>query len=225
MTEFRHHPTIETLARYAAGHMCEAQSVVIATHAVACPDCRNEIHDFEALGGAALETIEPVAMSAGAEDRFWATLEADDAQLKAPIERPKLADETPPRIEAAAPLQTYLQGGLDNVAWRPLAPGVSQAVLMANGYRRGALRLLRIQPGTSIPRHSHEDSELTLILRGAYDDELGRYAEGDVADLDGLAHHSPTAVSDEPCICLIATNAPLKFDGLVGKLMQPFVGL
>ena len=39
MTDIRHHPTLETLARYAAGHMCEAQSVVIATHATACTAC------------------------------------------------------------------------------------------------------------------------------------------------------------------------------------------
>lgn len=221
MTEIRHHPTLETLARYAAGHMCEAQSVVIATHATACPACREEIHDFEALGGVALESIEPAEMSSGALDAFWLRAGALEAELKAPIEAPAGSA----RIEAAAPLAAYLKDGVDAIRWRPIAPGVSQSVLQADGYRSGALRLLRIQPGTGVPKHTHEGSELTLILRGAYTDELGRYAEGDIADLDGQALHSPTAVGDEPCICLIATNAPLKFDGLLGRIMQPFVGL
>lgn len=221
MTDIRHHPTLDTLARYAAGHMCEAQSVVIATHATACVACRDEIRDFEALGGIALEEIDPAEMSAGALDAFWVRAGALEAELKKPIEAPT----APVRIEAAAPLAAYLKSGVDDVKWSPIATGVSQSVLKADGYRSGALRLLRILPGTAIPRHTHEGSELTLILRGAYNDELGKYAAGDIADLDGQALHSPTAVGDEPCICLIATNAPLKFDSLLGKVMQPFVGL
>jgi len=221
MTEFRHHPTLETLARYAAGHMCEAQSVLIATHALACAACRREVQDFEALAGAALEAIEPAAMARDAMATFWVMADAADADLEKPIERPAPAA----RIEAAQPLKRYLPKGLDGVAWRPIAPGVSQHVLPAAGYRDGALRLLRIQPGTGIPKHTHAGSELTLIVRGCYADELGTFCEGDVADLDEQALHSPVATGDEPCVCLIATDAPLKFRSLIGKVMQPFVGL
>ena len=44
------------------------------------------------------------------------------------------------------------------------------------------LILLKIAPGKSMPVHSHQGAELTQILKGAYDDELGHFAPGDIAD-------------------------------------------
>ena len=38
-------------------------------------------------------------------------------------------------------------------------------------------------------------------------------------DLD----HQPIAVDGEDCICLAVTDAPLKFQTLVHKLVQPFL--
>ena len=106
-----------------------------------------------------------------------------------------------------------------------MAPGLAQSVVPAQGYRKGVLRLLKIQPGTTMPRHSHKGGELTLILRGAYEDELGKFGVGDLADLDTDHTHSPKAVGDAPCICLIATAAPLAFKTLSGRIAQPFIGL
>ena len=101
--------------------------------------------------------------------------------------------------------------------------GVQQFDLKLGG--SGATRLLRIQPGVSVPHHTHSGNELTLILRGSYSDEIGRFQVGDVADLDDQLEHQPIVDTREECICLIATDAPLKFSGLMGKLVQPFIGL
>jgi putative transcriptional regulator len=87
------------------------------------------------------------------------------------------------------------------------------------------LRLLKIAPGVRIPRHTHGDEELTLILRGSYTDEVGDFRRGDLADLDEDVLHAPLATGDEPCICLIATSAPLRFKTIVGRIVQPFIGL
>lgn len=73
-----------------------------------------------------------------------------------------------------------------------------------------------------MPSHGHTGSELTMVLRGSYTDELGRFCAGDVADLDPDVQHQPVADTDEHCICLIATDAPLRFNGLVPRLLQPF---
>ena len=89
----------------------------------------------------------------------------------------------------------------------------------------GACRLLRIQPGVSVPHHTHKGNELTMILRGSYSDEMGRFSQGDVADLDDDIRHQPIVDTDEECICLIATEAPLQFTGIMGRLAQPFIGL
>lgn len=216
MTAHKHHPKPETLAAFASGALDEAMSVVIAAHLEHCDDCVLAVRDFEALGGARLESLEPVALSADAIDRFWSAIDADRGSLK------QTADLPPEKVR---PLSAYLKGGIDAIEWKPVAPGMAQHVLAADGYRKGVLRLLRIDPGTRMPKHTHGEEELTLILRGAYEDEIGVFQAGDLADLDGEATHSPCAIGEEPCICLIATNGPLSFKGFVGKVIQPFVGL
>ena len=222
MTELlKHHARPETLAAYAAGRLDEARAVVVATHLERCAACRSAVRDFEALGGVCIEDIEPVAMSEGAIDRFWARAGAA-AITAAP---PSLKAHNDFNLAAARPLRSHFKGGIDSAPWKPVAPGMAQAVLEADGYRKGALRLLKISPGTRMPKHSHGAEELTLILQGAYEDELGVFRAGDLADLDGEATHSPCAIGDEDCICLIATSGPLAFKGLVGRVVQPFVGL
>lgn len=221
MSTIKHHASTETLAAFAAGHLDEARMVVVATHLDLCSHCRTQADDMEALGGACLELIEPVAMSEDALKTFWKIAEHSQPSVQ---EASTCADNDQ-LPESAKSLSAYLKGGLENVNWRPVAPGVSQSILPAEGYRKDALRLLKINPGTKIPAHSHGDHELTLILRGAYKDDIGGFEVGDLADLDGSHSHSPQACGDEPCICLIATSAPLMFKSMVGKVIQPFVGL
>lgn len=215
-----HHPLDLTLAEFAAGRLDEARSVVIATHAVTCPACAERIGDFEAIGGMILShEVDPVPVATDALERVLARANTD-ATVWIP-EKPS-ASAVP---EHNLPLSHYLKSGLDDVKWRPVAPGISQSVIEAEGYRRGVLRLLKITPGTRMLKHSHRGGELTLILRGAYRDELGEFVAGDLADLDSHHTHEPMATGDEDCICLIATSAPLEFKTLLGKVAQPFVGL
>lgn len=221
MSSVRHHPKEMTLAAYSAGHLDEARSVVIATHLTLCEKCRLAVADFETLGGVCLETIETVAMSEAALDSFWIRAGRQE-RAGGPASMIAANDFS---LDAAHPLAAYLKDGIDAIEWRPIAPGLSQHVIPAEGYRPGVLRLLNISPGVRIPKHTHGDEELTLILRGSYSDEIGDFRPGDLADLDDEVLHSPLATGDEPCICLIATSAPLRFKSFVGRVVQPFIGL
>ena len=42
---------------------------------------------------------------------------------------------------------------------------------------------------------------------------------------DDEVEHAPVAGYGEPCICLAITDAPLRFQGLVPKIVQRFVGI
>jgi putative transcriptional regulator len=211
-----HHPRAETLAAFSAGALEAAFATVVAAHLDLCAQCRGLARDFEALGGACLDAAEPVELAADAIERFWSM--ADSAPEASHPPRGGLEP-----VAHARPLRELIAGGLGSVKWRPAAPGLSQCRL--GGEARGALRLLKIAPGTRIPRHAHGDQEITLVLEGAYDDERGRYARGDLAEIEGDAEHAPLAAGGGPCICLIAANAPLKFKNPIARLMQPFVGL
>ena len=58
----------------------------------------------------------------------------------------------------------------------------------------GTVRLFKITPGTTLPTHSHSGTELALILRGSYSDEIGRFQRGDVADVDLMTLTNPLRI-------------------------------
>ena len=87
------------------------------------------------------------------------------------------------------------------------------------------MRLLRIPAGTAVPDHGHHGTELTLVLQGAFTDEEDRFGAGDVEVANEDLHHTPVADEGMDCICLAATDAPLRFNGLVPRIAQRFIGI
>ena len=83
------------------------------------------------------------------------------------------------------------------------------------------MRLLYIPPGQSVPEHGHGGLELTLVLQGSFSDSEGSFGVGDVETAHGEIEHQPVAGQGAPCICLAATDAPLRFRGLIPRLLQP----
>ena len=116
-----------------------------------------------------------------------------------------------------------LDDDLDSVRWRWLGPGLWHHRLPLAG--KGTLGLVKVAPGHIIPEHSHGGSELTLVLRGAFHDSTGRYSPGDVADLDETVEHTPVADPGPNCICLVASEEPARFRGLIARLLQPLHGM
>ena len=51
------------------------------------------------------------------------------------------------------------------------------------------------------------------------------YGVGDVSDFAEDVVHQPVAGADKDCICLVVTDAALKFKGIVPRLFQPFVSI
>ena len=107
--------------------------------------------------------------------------------------------------------------------WKKLGGGVSQCIIDMD--REGSARLLHIPAGKPVPEHSHGGLELTLVLQGGFSDETGHFDIGDVEVADGELEHIPTADPGEDCICLAATDAPLRFSGLVPRILQPFFAI
>ncbi len=214
----RHHFDDATLMAYAAGTLPEGMALLVACHLHWCPACRDRVKHAEAVGGALLDSIEPKSMSANALDDILSRLDDEQPTVDvSPTQSVILPKDVP------APLHSYINTSLDNLPWKRLGYGVHHIDL--NLGSKGTTRLLKIAPGVSVPHHTHSGNELTLILRGSYSDEIGRFSAGDVADLDGEIHHQPIVDTDQDCICLIATDSPLKFSGLMGRLVQPFIGL
>ena len=83
----------------------------------------------------------------------------------------------------------------------------------------------QVKPGMRMPLHGHCGSELAVVLSGAYEDELGRFARGDLADHGEEVTHQPRSDLREGCVCLIATDRPLRFSTPLLRLVQPMLGI
>lgn len=214
----RHHFDDATLMAYAAGSLPQGMALLVACHLYWCPECSERVRQAESIGGVLLDNIAPLPLQDNALSQLMARL--DDGMAS---EVSSLAQSPPLPEGVPAPLHHYINSSLDNLPWKRLGYGVHHFDLNLRG--KGTTRLLKIAPGVSVPHHTHSGNELTLILRGSYSDEIGRFSAGDVSDLDGEVHHQPLVDTDQDCICLIATDAPLKFTGLMGRLVQPFIGM
>lgn len=206
----RHHLNDALLIGYAAGHLNEAFSLVVATHVTLCDDCRARMESLEALGGAVLDAEEEAPVSTDALARMMARL--DVPVVVAP---PAVA----PKASLPAPVAAYIGGDLAAIKWRALGMGVRQAILPTGP--KATARLLHIPAGQAVPDHGHRGTELTLVLQGAFRDDTDRFGPGDVEIADQDLAHKPVAEAGEDCICLAATDAPLRFVGLMPRLLQP----
>lgn len=220
----KHHLDEATLVSYAAGSMSQAMALVVACHIAMCPKCRERVKDSEAIGGMLLEGLQPAAIKGDALDSVLAALDNEPSVNAAIAPTEVHRDRAAGARSVPAPLQDYISGSLDTVEWRTIVPGVYYHDLPCKSERGGVSRLLRIAPGKAMLPHSHDGNELTLILQGSFSDEVGRFTAGDIADLDGDIEHQPLVDSEVDCICLIATEAPLKFSTLLGKIVQPITG-
>ena len=127
--------------------------------------------------------------------------------------------------ELPAPIARTYDLSLATIPWKRLGPGMWHHRLNLSPGAEGDLRLLKIAAGRKMPMHGHGGSELTLVLDGAYGDETGTYRRGDIQDVDDDVEHTPVADADMGCICLIASERPARFRGLVVRLIQPWTGM
>ena len=216
--QIQRHPDAATLVSFAAGTLPEALAATVAAHLSMCKRCRDEVRDMEMIGAALL------SKDAGGDDVSPVNVPAlpdDDA----PIVEPRPAKPSEAGELLPAPIAERYGLAFDKVPWKRLGPGIWHHKLALSPGVEGDLRLLKISAGRRMPEHGHGGTELTLVLDGAYSDETGEYGRGDVQDIDDDVEHRPVADQDAGCICLIASERPARFKGLVGRLMQPWTGM
>lgn len=195
---------------YAAGVLPEAFDVVVAAHLSLSDESRALVSSYEAVGACVMEDCEKVELTS---DAFAATLE-----------RIKSTDTITPKKRTTGvlpePIQKYFGGDVDKVKWRSIGGGVKQAILPTSG--KAEARLLYIPAGQSVPDHGHQGTELTLVLQGSFADEVDTFGRGDIEIANEDLDHQPVAGSEVACICIAATDAPLRFNSLLPRLLQPF---
>lgn len=205
MTQIRHHIPEHVLEAYQAGTLAHAFAVVVAAHLSLCDECRAWAESRDIMGGALLQTADEAELRQDARTRILAALDGP-----APAA---------PRGSGVFPAPVMDELGGRPPRWRMLGGGIRQQILVADA--EGSLRLLYIPPGKAVPEHGHGGMELTLVLQGSFSDSAGAFHRGDVETAHDAVDHQPVAGPGLPCICLAATDAPLRFHALLPRLLQP----
>jgi putative transcriptional regulator len=209
----RHHISDPLLMAYSTGTLPEAFSLVVATHISMCDDCRARLMSFDAIGGALIED-EAADLADASVDAIMARI-TGLPQGDGPVRAARA-----PKGVLPAPLRDYVGGDLAEVKWRSIGMGVRQAILPTA--RDASARLLYIPAGQAVPDHGHRGMELTLVLQGAFRDSEDRFGPGDLEIATEDLEHTPVAEAGADCICLAATDAPLRFNKLIPRMAQPF---
>ena len=113
-----------------------------------------------------------------------------------------------------------LLGDLNNIDWKTVYKGFKEFKISLND--NDSVKLIKMDPGTSVPLHSHNGKEYILVLDGSFCDEYGEYNKGDMQINDQQIKHNPTANNSNGCICLSITENDVVFFGKFGSALNLF---
>jgi putative transcriptional regulator len=206
----------EWLLSYGAGALSFGRSLMVGSQIAYHDDMQATVADAEVIGGALLDSIDSSAVGDTVLDQVLDRLE------HAPRPRPEVARGA--KDIFPEPLADFIDTGLESLNWRFMGPGMRNARLW-NGPNDERLWLLRARGGAQIPEHGHNGDEWTLVLKGAFQTPDGHFKVGDIDIADEQVVHQPVIDDGEECICLVFTHKPIRLNGLVARMMQPFIGL
>lgn len=201
------------LMHYAAGHLRPSEALIVACHVSLNPAARRKMEAYQAMGAQMVcdcPEADAAPVSGDCFDKIMARIEnpapAAPPECRGPMQR----DEAiPPAV------MNLLCGNCTerSIRWKQMHSGVEAVSLHvpAGSPCRHRLRLIRLYPGQQAPAHAHRGREMTLVLQGGYSDHTGHYATGDMVVIEDPAFvHAPKA-GPHGCLCLILTEAPLRF--------------
>lgn len=213
-----HHASDDLLLSFAAGKLSPAPALVLQSHLAMSRDSNKRLAEFERLGGALLDEQPMTDVSTDLFERMLGKLAAPSSAE--PISLGYDHRGLDMGVDIPAPLSERKIG-----KWKWVAPGMRFAKVEVPEDPTYNVVLLRIGAGKALPKHGHTGTELTLVLKGAFSDENGRYGRGDLEEEDDDGDHQPRVEMDGECICLAAIEGQMIPHGWIARVMQPFVGI
>jgi putative transcriptional regulator len=199
-------PVDELLAFYAAGQLSPALYALVGAHLGLCPRNRAFVTALESLAASEISQVIPAPINGRAE-KLSAILEGHA------VGRRPTCDSPIPRA-----LSHYIGQPFEFIRWRNVLPGIRECRIDKKADETSAL--LWIKAGRRIPAHTHEGTEITLVLQGGFSDQTGHYIRGDIAIADASVDHRPIADANADCLCFAVTDGRLRMTGPVGRLVE-----
>lgn len=203
------------LCGYVAGALPKPLQVLMASQLELSDKHHVLVDGLESAAGAELEQLEPAELSGrdAALDAIFASEASDDIS----VDRKASCKVLP---EA---LQNFVGYDVDNIPWKTKMPGFKEFEL---GDVDGChVSMFWIKPGRTVPMHTHEGMELSLIVQGAFTDDRGRFGRGDISIADENVEHRPTADMSGPCIGFAVTDGALRLTGPLHQRIGDILGM
>ena len=209
------------LLDYATGALSRPLEVMVETHIALNEESAKKLDMLMKLGGILLEECEPVSLSEDALDNVMAQIEAETNGTIIAMNNNKEAKQASHSL-LPRPLADYIPDLECDKSWRKVGLGLSQHRMTFDGTEIEA-NIYRIAPGVSVPVHSHEGTEFTLVLAGGFTDETGYYGPGDIAIQETGATHKPVADDDGECIVFAINEGAIKLANPIGRMISYLV--
>ena len=219
-TTITRHPDDANLMSFAAGTLAEPLAAALASHVALCPRCRREMRLLRSLGGVLLAGVTAAGHSGPAP-----VVPAREPAASRENSSIAVGPGAVGTVGLPKPIAEKYKLALENIPWRWLGPGIRYHALPLSPGVVGDLRLLKIAAGRKMPEHGHGGTEMTLVLAGAFRDVSGMFGPGDIQDVDDDVEHRPIVDAELGCICLVASEQPARFKGVISRLLQPWTGM
>ena len=203
------------LSGYVSGALPRPLQALMDAHLELSPANRALVSGLEGAAGEALEHVAPMHL----DDRDGA-LRAIFASARAPAPAGDAVRRcgTMPRA-----LCDFIGHAADDIPWKTKMPGFREYEMDdVDGFH---ISMFWIKPGRTVPAHTHEGMELSLVIDGAFRDERGRFGRGDISIADPSVNHRPVAEDTVPCIGFAVTDAPLRLTGPLRQRLSDILSI
>ena len=192
----------ELIFHYAAGTTSIAKSLMASTYLFLNSHESQIYQKFEKYCGEELKKsplIEPT------------NLKAEDCIKTLTHEKEKI------EVNNNNPINKFIPS-YSSLKWKKIFKGFYEYSL--NLSTKDNIKLIKMNPGTSVPLHSHNGKEYILVLEGSFNDEYGIYSKGNLQINDSNIKHTPIANEKNGCICLSITEKQLIFYGPFAPILN-----
>ncbi|MEM0899165.1 MAG: ChrR family anti-sigma-E factor [Pseudomonadota bacterium] len=192
------------LSGYVSGTLPAPLHIMVDAHLELSPKSRPLVASMDHAAGDMLREFETSSVS-NRDSRLQAIFDS------APQSTDSMLRDAGQQSKLPRSLRNFVGYDVDDVPWKSVMPGFKEFDLDdMDGFH---VSMFWIKPGRTIPAHTHEGSEITLVLDGAFTDERGRFGRGDISVADDQINHRPTAERGAPCIGFTVNDGPLRLTG------------
>lgn len=208
----------ELYSAYAAGALDPAFALLVETQAALRGDVREALAISEVIAAAHFEAAEPTMLSDGALQQALASIDALTEAARPARAAEAASSALQELLALPEPLKEVALMAAGDQGWKFAGPGLRRLNLDVSD--AAEVELFRIEPGAAVPRHTHESSELSLVVQGGFSDETGSFGPGDLSVKGPEDTHQPIADEDGVCIVLAVRDGGLRFKGVLGVIQR-----